>query len=98
MVLALGIIRRTWRGEFVFQDFVWTVLRPLSERDRLLRAEPAADGAMIPECARRLSLIVVLPWSTWAMTPKLRMCSLSFMIFMTWSVDLNFATAGGPDL
>ena len=51
-------------------------------------ALPAVDGEMIPECAKRLSLMVVFPWSTCAITPKFRILFLSLIIFITSSVDL----------
>ena len=44
-----------------------------------------------PELAKRLSLIVVFPWSTCAITPKLRIFFLFLIIFITSAVDLNFA-------
>jgi hypothetical protein len=39
--------------------------------------------------ARRLSLIVVFPWSMWAMMPMFLMCSLSFISFNISLVCLN---------
>src|SRR2546421_6829157 len=35
-------------------------------------AVPASDGERSPAPANKLSVIVVLPWSTWAMIPMLR--------------------------
>src|SRR3989442_4113084 len=45
---------------------------------------------MMPDAARRLSLMVVLPWSTWAITPKLRIWFLLPIILNKSWVDLNF--------
>src|SRR6266849_162814 len=42
----------------------------------IARAVPAKDGESSPAPDRRLSVIVVLPWSTCAMMPMLRICSL----------------------
>src|SRR5205807_1998187 len=47
----------------------------------IARAVPASDGERSPAPARRLSVIVVFPWSTCAMMPMLRICSLLETIF-----------------
>src|SRR2546425_8014530 len=47
----------------------------------IAKAVPARDGERSPAPARRLSVIVVFPWSTWAMIPMLRICSLLETIF-----------------
>src|SRR2546425_12481559 len=47
----------------------------------IAKAVPARDGERSPAPARRLSVIVVFPWSTCAMMPMLRICSLLETIF-----------------
>src|SRR6266571_5273314 len=52
-------------------------------------AVPASDGDSNPAPASKLSVIVVLPWSTWAMIPILRIWSLLEMILRMSAELLN---------
>ena len=64
-------------------SYVDLMVIPLSFSSFLVsvaRASPAFDPAMMPALAKRESVRVDFPWSTWAMTDMLRMlCRLSMM-------------------